>query len=435
MKNIDIYKQIQTSDVTIALSKWKISKRNIKQEVFRYITPKGKSAINKKAVIAAAALVLCIAACIGAYGFSPDFKALLQSTISGGTGEVQVIEKSVSGAGVKMTIQSAARRGSSAMIWLVFTKEGGTRFTDSANIESLVLQCMKDVRLSGLTYTKTVYVSQDKKQLHCLVDVQVTSEAETLPIAVSVGNINNSVRRITKKLDLDLQAAYKAGKQDKAMHTNTYGAYVLKEVGFQKKQLVITAEFPQDPYSSEDAADYFGIGYLSDTKTNKIYTPETVQTTHLKEGCVTKQYFFKGISEKNLSSLALFYSYDEKETYSGNWDLTADLDLNSRAVITDLTEKNEIQVNMLDLKLETVCLTAQGLIVQGEVKYRDFDPAKVRLQPVLVYKDHKEHVLGENDSGTFSFNGNRFTGTFFTESLADIETVKYININGIVIEL
>ena len=320
--------------------------------------------------------------------------------------QVQPIEKSMSAEGLTFTAEGALIDKKSGLFIASFTKADGGTFEEGSEVKQMQVQTE---RLSSMGWGVQSSLSEDKKQLNCIIDLSSNQQLYGQKLTLEASGIR-VWRNLSKVSDIKLEELTPIEiKQPWKSYTSALGLNQILVEDFKEIKLdafyvsdtgieLITSYY--DQVNIENQSTYIE---MIDERTGQSYEPSQSEHYWSEKEALNKDYYvFNQFKKEDLHYLKFKVGNNYFENVlDGKWQVEFQLDKNSQTKTRHMSQtiKNEKQ----KLTITKVEVSALGATLEG---YKGSKKIEALQEVYLKMKDGTKIDLNNTgmNTGIIKFN-------------------------------
>ena len=340
---------------------------------------------TKRILIPLVAATLVVGA-VAAVNYNPTLKSIFGEFFPF-KDQVQAIEKSMSAQGLTFTAEGALIDRKSGLFIASFTKNDGSTFEEGSEVKQMQVQTE---RPGSMGWGVQSSLSEDKKQLNCIVDLSSNQKLYGQKLVLEASGIR-VWKNLSKVSDIKLEELTPVEiKQPWKSYTSATGLNQnlvedFKEIKLdafhvsQKGIELITSYY--DQVTIEDQTTYIE---MIDERTNQSYEPSDSEHYWSEKEALNKDYYiFHQFKKEDLPYLKLKVGNNYFESIlEGKWQVEFQLDKNSQTKTKYMYQaiKNEKQ----KLTITKIEVSVLGATLEG---YKGSKKVEALQEVYLIMKD------------------------------------------------
>lgn len=388
--SIDRIKTLATSNIEKTPKDERVSDEAYKQKKDTHLETKetnerGKGTKPKKIIglftkrmlIPLVAATLVVGA-VAAANYNPTLKGIFGEFFPF-KDQIQPIEKSMSAQGLTFTAEGALIDKKSGLFIASFTKNDGSTFEEGSEVKQMQVQTE---RPGGMGWSIQSSLSEDKKQLNCIVDLSSSQKLYGQKLTLEANGIR-VWKNLSKVSDIKLEALMKAEiKQPWKSYTSANG--LNQNLVEEFKELKLDAFYVSDKgielitsyYDEENIEDQTTYIEIIDERTNQSYEASNSEHYWSEKEALNKDYYvFNQFKKEDLPYLKFKVGNNYYESIlKGQWQVEFQLDKNSQTKTKYVHQT--IQDENQKLTITKIEVSVLGVTLEGYRGFKRIDPLK-----------------------------------------------------------
>ena len=398
-------------------------------KVLSFTKAHGKKIIKKRIMLLIATMILAVGT-IAAVHYNPTLNSIFGELFPF-KDQVQSISKSMSVNGLTFTAEGALIDNKSGIFIASFTKDDGSTFEEGTQVKQIQLITEK---LGSKGWTTQYQLSEDRKQLNCIVDLSGNRQLSGQKLTLEATDIR-IWRQLRAKSEMGLEKLeaqeihqpWKNNKSAEGLQLNLVRDF--KEISIDAfnvsdKGIEIITSY----YDQENIEDQYIAIQIIDNRTQKVYEPSESEHYWSNEEALNKDYYvFNQFTKEDLPYLEInvMNSYYE-DLLHGNWQV--DFELNKNKQVKSKRIYQTVKTGGQHLIITKVDVSALGVNLEG---YKFSKKMEVFQEVYLKMKDGTRIKLSNTGSNSGGIKFNMYYNAIKTEGDNDLIFYDFINIEEV----